>query len=225
MSCWYILADYGLRSREIREPLLTRRDLTLCNQVTLIGSGMTWNFFFGRLALLGGFFFTMEFALGKGTEHSLLRRLCNWFMFVFPGSPLFIKVFFAYFTFVSRKDTFSIFLPIVSAWLRVSIVLFCNKAANSGEIFYGALQAIPRGNIKAANAHRLSGWTQLRKIIRTRCYVLDGSPTQTKQCFYFLPRRWSISRPSRHGSSEAKHSIKCVILRIKPLALLRLIRF
>ena len=69
MCCWYILADYGLRSKGIREPLLKRRDLTLCNQVTLIGSSMTWNFFFGRLALLGGFFFTMEFALGKGLEH------------------------------------------------------------------------------------------------------------------------------------------------------------
>ena len=186
MSCWYILADYGLRSKGIRERLLTRRDLMLCNQVTLIGSGMTWNFFFSSLALLGGFFFTMEFVLGKGSGHSLLRRLYNWFIFAFPGSPLLIKVFFAYFAFVSRKDTFSIFLPVVSAWLGVLIVLFCNKSAYSWETFYGALQAIPRENIEAANAHRLSVWTRLRKITWHTTLRLRWSAYTNEAIFLFL---------------------------------------
>ena len=62
MSCWDIISDYGLRSIGIGERLLPRKDFTLCHQVTLIGSGMIWNIYFGTLALLGGFFFSMALA-------------------------------------------------------------------------------------------------------------------------------------------------------------------
>ena len=51
MSCWDTIADYGLRSLGIGERLLPRSDFTLCQQFTLIGSGMIWNVYFGVLAL------------------------------------------------------------------------------------------------------------------------------------------------------------------------------
>lgn len=40
MSCWDTIAEYGLRSLGIGERLLPRSDFTLCQQFTLIGSGM-----------------------------------------------------------------------------------------------------------------------------------------------------------------------------------------
>ena len=56
MSCIQTIADYGLRSIGIGERLLPRSDFTMCQQFTLIGSGMIWNLYFGILALLAGFF-------------------------------------------------------------------------------------------------------------------------------------------------------------------------
>ena len=56
MSCWDTIADYALRSQGIGERLLPRTDFTLCQQFTLIGSGMIWNIYFGTVALLAGFF-------------------------------------------------------------------------------------------------------------------------------------------------------------------------
>ena len=47
MSCWDTIAEYGLRSLGIGERLLPRSDFTLCQQFTLIGSGMIWNVYFG----------------------------------------------------------------------------------------------------------------------------------------------------------------------------------
>ena len=44
-------------------------------------------------------------------------------------------------------------------------MLFLNTAAYSGEIFYGALLSIPRGDLEAADAYGLSGWTKFRRII------------------------------------------------------------
>ena len=69
MSCWETIADYGLRSLGIGERLLPRENFTLCQQVTLIGSGLLWNIYFGVLALLSGFFLATAVALGKGSNN------------------------------------------------------------------------------------------------------------------------------------------------------------
>jgi polar amino acid transport system permease protein len=44
-------------------------------------------------------------------------------------------------------------------------VLFLNTAAYSGEIFYGALRSVPRGDLEAADAYGLSGWKKFRRVI------------------------------------------------------------
>ncbi|BBU57466.1 amino acid ABC transporter permease [Mameliella alba] len=164
MSCLQTIADYGLRSIGIGERLLPREDFTLCQQFTLIGSGMIWNVYFGLIALLTGFFLATAVALGKASSNPLARKPSEWFIFVFRGSPLFIQFFFAYFAFLSLKSVSPIFDPFTSAWLGAAIVLFLNTAAYSGEIFYGALLSIPKGDTEAADAYGFSGLTKFRKI-------------------------------------------------------------
>ncbi|KJZ20561.1 ABC transporter permease [Loktanella sp. S4079] len=165
MSCWETIIDYGLRSQGIGERLLPRSDFTLCQQFTLIGSGMIWNIYFGIVALCTGFFLATAVALGKASHSVYLRKPAEWFIFVFRGSPLFIQFFFAYFLFLSLKSQFPIFSPLTSAWAGALVVLFLNTAAYSGEIFYGALLSIPKGEIEAADAYGLSGWARFRRVI------------------------------------------------------------
>ena len=165
MSCWETIADYALRSQGIGARLLPRSDFTLCQQFTLIGSGMIWNIYFGTLALCTGFFFATALALGKAARSRWLRKPAEWFIFVFRGSPLFIQFFFAYFLFLSLKGVYPIFSPLTSAWLGALVVLFLNTAAYSAEIFYGALLSVPKGDIEAADAFGMSGWPRFRRII------------------------------------------------------------
>ncbi|EPX75915.1 ABC transporter permease [Salipiger mucosus] len=165
MSCWETLADYGLRSLGIGERLLPRDNFTLCQQVVLIGSGLIWNVYFGVLALITGFFMAAAVAVGKASRRPLARKLSEWFIFVFRGSPLFIQIFFAYFLFLSLKQVSPVFDPFTSAWAGALVVLFLNTAAYSGEIFYGALLSVPRGDMEAADAYGLSGWTRFRRIV------------------------------------------------------------
>ncbi|HEV8037058.1 amino acid ABC transporter permease [Yoonia sp.] len=165
MSCWETIADYALRSQGIGERLLPRSDFTLCQQFTLIGSGMIWNIYFGVVALCFGFFLATAVAMGKAAQNPLLRKPAEWFIFIFRGSPLFIQFFFAYFLFLSLKNVSPFFDPLTSAWAGALLVLFLNTAAYSGEIFYGALQSIPKGDIEAADAYGLSGWTRFRRVI------------------------------------------------------------
>ncbi|MEX0339270.1 MAG: ABC transporter permease [Arenibacterium sp.] len=165
MSCWQTLADYGLRSIGIGERLLPRDNFTLCEQFVLIGSGMIWNVYFGVLALVSGFFFATALALAKGSANRWLRKPSEWFIFVFRGSPLFIQFFFAYFLFLSLKSQYEFFAPFTAAWLGALIVLFLNTAAYSGEIFYGALRSIPKGDVEAADAYGMTGWPRFKRVI------------------------------------------------------------
>ncbi len=165
MTCLETIQAYGLRSLGIGEKLLPSTDFTLCQQVTLIGSGMIWNIYFGVLSLAAGFCFATLIALGKGSDSRLVRKPCEWFVFVFRGSPLFIQFFFGYFLFLSLKQSVPSMGVFTTAALGALVVLFFNTAAYSAEIFYGALKAIPRGDIEAADAYGLTGWTRFKRVI------------------------------------------------------------
>jgi polar amino acid transport system permease protein len=164
-----------LRSIGIGERLLPRSDFTLCQQFTLIGSGLLWNIYFGVLALTSGFILATAVAMGKAARNPLIRKPCEWFIFIFRGSPLFIQFFLAYETFVLLPkvgiDINLIFVEVTAetrwltrAWLGALIVLFLNTAAYSGEIFYGALRSIPKGDLEAADAYGITGWSRFRRI-------------------------------------------------------------
>ncbi len=171
MSCWETIADYAFRSIGIGERLLPRSDFTLCQQFTLIGSGLLWNIYFGLLALAAGFFLATAVALGKAAGNPLIRKPCEWFVFLFRGSPLFIQFFLAYEALVLLpREGIEIFGITAEtwwttrAWAGALLVLFLNTAAYSAEIFYGALQSVPRGDLEAAEAYGLSGWSKFRRV-------------------------------------------------------------
>lgn len=176
MSCWQTIGDYAFRSLGFGERLLPRSDFTLCQQFTLIGSGLIWNLYFGILALAFGFFLANALAMAKASRTALLRKPAEWFIFVFRGSPLFIQFFLAYEAFVLLPKA-GIEIPLgvttitvatswlTKAWAGALIVLFLNTAAYSAEIFYGALMSVPRGDIEAADAYGLTGWRRFRRVL------------------------------------------------------------
>ena len=176
MTCLETLSAYGLRAIGIGERLLPKRDFTLCEHVTLIGSGLLWNLYFGILAIFFGFFLANGLAMAKANRRWWLRKPAEWFIFVFRGSPLFIQFFLFYEAFVLLpKLGWDINLGfteitietrwLTRAWLGALIVLILNTTAYSAEIFYGALKSIPRGDIEAADAYGLTGWKRYKRII------------------------------------------------------------
>jgi polar amino acid transport system permease protein len=171
MTCWETIQAYGLRSLGIGERLLPTSDFTLCQQFTLIGSGLIWNLYFGILAIIFGFFLATAVALAKTSRRRLIRKPADWFVFLFRGSPLFIQFFIAYEALVllprAGIDVFGITIETAwttRAWAGALFVLFLNTAAYSAEIFHGALRAIPRGDLEAADAYGLTGWQKFRRI-------------------------------------------------------------
>jgi polar amino acid transport system permease protein len=171
MTCSDTIAAYAFRSLGYGEKLLPRTDFTVCQQFTLIGSGMIWNIYFGALALIAGFLLANAVALGMSSRSRWTRKPAEWFVFIFRGSPLFIQFFLAYEALVLLPRTgIEIFGLTASvswlskAWAGALIVLFLNTAAYSAQIFHGALQSIPRGDLEAADAYGISGWHRFIRI-------------------------------------------------------------
>lgn len=178
-SCGESLAAYGLRALggDFGDRLLPRGgDITLCDQLVLIGSGLIWNLYFAVLAIAAGFVLATVLALGKASARGVLRHPAAGFVFLFRGSPLFIQFFFAYEAFVllprAGLAIDLVFVEITAethwltrAWAGALIVLWFNTAAYTAEIFHGALRAIPRGDLEAADAFGLAGLARFRRIV------------------------------------------------------------
>lgn len=163
MTCSEAITAYALRSIGIGERLLPRSEFTVCQEVVLIGSGLIWNIYFGVLALVIGFFIANAVAVAKASPSAWIRKPAEWFILVFRGSPLFIQFFLAYFIFLSMKQA-GILPWLTAAQAGALIVLILNTSAYSGEIFYGALKTVPRGDLEAADAYGITGWSRFRRI-------------------------------------------------------------
>lgn len=196
MTCLETISGYALRSLGIGEKLLPKADITLCQQVTLIGSGLIWNVYFGALALFVGFFLANGLALARTARSPLVRKPADWFVYVFRGSPLFIQFFLAYETFVLLPRAgipinLGLFeITVATSWLTKAqagalIVLILNTAAYSAEIFYGALQTVPKGDLEAADAYGLSGWPRFRRIVWPTMMRL-GWPSYTNEAIFLF---------------------------------------
>ncbi|WP_172293988.1 ABC transporter permease [Pseudoruegeria sp. HB172150] len=184
-SCWDTIQAYAFRSLGYGERLLPRDGYTLCEHFTLIGSGLIWNIYYGTLALLFGFCLAISLAMAKDAHSPWVRKPAEWFIFVFRGSPLFIQFFLAYFFFLSLKQWQPFFSPLTSAALGALIVLFLNTAAYAGEIFYGALRSVPRGDIEAADAYGMTGFTRFRRVLFPTMLRL-GWPAYTNEAIFLF---------------------------------------
>ena len=176
MTCGEAFSAYALRAIGIGERLLPKGEISLCEQVVLIGSGMIWNVYYGVLAVFFGFFAATALALGKNSDNALFRIPSNVFVYFFRGTPLLIQFFFVYELFVLLpKYAFDINLGFTTitaetrwltrAWLGGGFVLFLNTAGYAAEIFYGALRAVPKGDIEAATSIGMTGFKRFRRIV------------------------------------------------------------
>ena len=218
-SCAESFSDYALRAlgRDYGANLLPRGlDITLCDQIFLIGGGLIWNIFFASIALVIGFFLAVAVAVARFSETPFLNRPAGTFIFIFRGSPLFIQFFFFYSAFVLLPRT-GIDIPLGFITLTVStsalttaqvggvIVLILNTAAYSAELFVGALRSIPKGDLEAADAYGLAGFTKFRRVVFPSMLRLAW-PSYTNEAIFLTHSTTLVflsAFPARQQSGEA----------------------
>ena len=129
-------------------------------ETTKIG-GFTLNVVVGVTGIVASLPLGILLALGRRSHMPIVRTLCVMFIEFIRGVPLITLLFIA-------STMLNYFLPPGTTFdliLRVLIMVTIFSAAYIAEVVRGGLQAIPKGQIEAADAMGLSYWKSMRLVV------------------------------------------------------------
>lgn len=123
----------------------------------LQGAGITIAVVIGAMTI--GLVMGVPFALVQVYGHPLLARIIGLYVWFFRGVPILILMFLFYF------GVFELLGLNFSALTTTALVLGMTSAAYQSQIFRGAIQSLPQGQMKAASAIGMSRSQAIRSII------------------------------------------------------------
>jgi len=110
------------------------------------------------------------------------------YIFLFRGTPLLVQIFLIYY----GGGQFRPVLQDLGLWVYFREAYFCalltltlNTAAYTAEIFRGAIQAVPHGEVEAARASGMSGALLYRRIILPKAMRLALPAYSNEVVFLF----------------------------------------
>ena len=127
-------------------------------ELAFIGRGLMWTLALTAIGFTGGIAFGFVVALARVSRMKWLRWVATGWIVVFQGTPLLMQLFVVYFG-----------LPLLGfsppAWVAVAVALTAHASAFLGEIWRGAIQAVPKGQAEAAHALGLGYRALMRDVI------------------------------------------------------------
>jgi polar amino acid transport system permease protein len=146
------------------------RDFELPELIYLI-TALRWTLALSAVAFVGGFVAGFAVALLRVSRIAPLRWLAAGFIGVVQGTPVLMQLFLAFYglavLFGVRMDP----------WPAVALAFTLYASAFLGEIWRGAIQAVPATQWEAASALALRRWQALRLIILPQALRIAIPPT------------------------------------------------
>ncbi|MBL8306038.1 MAG: amino acid ABC transporter permease [Rubrivivax sp.] len=130
--------------------------------------GLPLTIMLATLGIVFAFPIAVAVALGRRSRLPAIRSVCIVYVELIRGVPLISVLFMASFM-------FPLFMPPgtnIDVLLRVLVGITLFAAAYMAEIVRGGLQAIPKGQIEAADTLGLSTWQTQRKIVLPQALAL-----------------------------------------------------
>lgn len=135
-------------------------------ELTYLLQGLLWTLLLAAIGFAGGIVFGVIVALMRVSASPWLRIPAIGWIGLFQGTPLLMQLFVAYFG-----------LPLLGfdlpAWAAVSVALTAHASAFLGEIWRGAIQAVPRGQSEAADALGLPARSRMVDVIMPQAFKLS----------------------------------------------------
>ncbi|RZL84055.1 MAG: amino acid ABC transporter permease [Variovorax sp.] len=129
-----------------------------------------WTLALSAIAFVGGAILGLLIALARTSESGVLRKVSMVFIQIFQGTPLLLQLFLIFFGApVLGLD--------INPWVAAGVALILNSAAFLGEIWRGCIEAIPRGQVEAAQALNLRYTARMRDVILPQAFRIALAPT------------------------------------------------
>ncbi|ADO44345.1 polar amino acid ABC transporter, inner membrane subunit (plasmid) [Ketogulonicigenium vulgare Y25] len=138
--------------------------------IFFIVSAIRWTLLLSLIAFVGGAIGGMLIALARTSRNVVLNRFARAFIEVFQGTPLLMQLFLVYFGLAV------VGLPI-NPLLAAAVALTLHASAYLGEIWRGAIEAVPQGQSEAATALSLSYPDRMRHVILPQAMRVATAPT------------------------------------------------
>lgn len=132
--------------------------------------GLGWSVLLSLIAFAGGGVVGLAVALLRTSPPGALRRAMIIYIGVFQGTPLLLQLFCVYY----GLGLVGLQLP---AWASVAIGFTLNASAFLGDIWRGAIEALPRGQSEAAVALGLHYVPRMRHIVLPQAFRIAQPAT------------------------------------------------
>lgn len=128
--------------------------------------GLQWTLLLTAIGFVGGIVFGLIVALARVAKSPWLRIPAIGWIGLFQGTPLLMQLFVAYFGLPLMGINFP-------AWAAVAVALTAHASAFLGEIWRGAIQAVPGGQTEAADALGLHARSRMFDVILPQAFKLS----------------------------------------------------
>ena len=135
--------------------------------LSVIAQGIPTSLLLTFASLLIAFLLALLFTFILAMGNRWLKSAVNFYLVLFTGTPLLIQIFLIYsgpgqFEFITQSPLWSL---LSNAWFCAMLALALNSAAYSTQLFYGAVKAIPKGQLESCAALGLSRVQTLKILI------------------------------------------------------------
>jgi arginine/ornithine transport system permease protein len=119
------------------------------------------------IALIGGGLLSIPIAVCRAYRVPVLNGICFGYIYLFRGTPLLVQTYLVYYGLGQFEYVRESFLwPVLrEPWWCVIVTFILCTAAYTAEIFRGAIESVPRGEIEAAKSCGFSPMKTLCRIV------------------------------------------------------------
>ena len=134
-------------------------------------AALRWTVVLALLAFVAGTAAGLVVALARTSRHAALRWLAIGYIGLFQGTPLLMQLFMVYFGVTVLSGVR------IDPWPAVATAFTLYAAAFLGEIWRGAIQAVPRAQWEAASALALPRHVTLLRVVLPQALRIAIPPT------------------------------------------------
>lgn len=120
--------------------------------------GLKWTVLLTIISFIGGGIIGLAIALARVSSVKAIRTTATAYIALFQGTPLLMQLFVIYYGLALMNFN-------IDAWVAVSIAYTAHASAFLGDIWRGAIQSLPKGQIEASNALALGYVSRMRDIV------------------------------------------------------------
>jgi polar amino acid transport system permease protein len=128
--------------------------------------GLQWTLILSAAGFVCGIFAGLGVALLRTSGIRLLERVTAGYIALFQGTPLLMQLFVVYYG-------LALYGVRLEAWMAVAVGFTLHASAYLGEIWRGAIEAVPRGQVEAAKALSLGYFWRMKDVVLPQAFRIS----------------------------------------------------